>query len=325
MIKSIPEWSEQEYLMLSLPHKKSDWKPYLGEIIQAYKDFVKAASEFQKVLLIAPSKSDFVPFENIANVEFFVCDTNDTWIRDFGAIDILEDNRLKALDFTFNAWGNKFQSELDNEVNSKLFKEKFNEKLTKIDFILEGGSIDFNGEGVMLTSSNCLLNENRNSHLDKSQIEAKLKEIFGLKQIIWLENGFIKGDDTDHHIDTLARFIDKNTIAHSICEDEKDEHYIPLQKMKKELEATGFNLVELPLPKPLYYEERRLGATYANFVFVNDALIMPFYKDENDEIIRQRLAKALPKRKIIGVDARVFLRQNGSLHCSCQNRFKGLR
>ncbi|HEB7569354.1 agmatine deiminase family protein [Campylobacter coli] len=325
MIKSIPEWSEQEYLMLSLPHEKSDWKPYLGEIIQAYKEFVKATSEFQKVLLIAPNKSDFAPFENMTNVEFFICDTNDTWIRDFGAIDILEDDHLKALDFTFNAWGNKFQSELDNEVNSKLFKEKFNEKLTKIDFILEGGSIDFNGEGVMLTSSNCLLNENRNSHLDKSQIEAKLKEIFGLKQIIWLENGFIKGDDTDHHIDTLARFIDKNTIAYSICEDEEDEHYIPLQKMKKELEATGFDLVELPLPKPLYYEGRRLGATYANFVFVNDALIMPFYKDENDEIIKQRLAKALPKRKIIGVDARVFLRQNGSLHCSCQNRFKGLR
>ncbi|HIF9960341.1 TPA: agmatine deiminase family protein [Campylobacter coli] len=325
MIKSIPEWNEQEYLMLSLPHEKSDWKPYLGEIIQAYKEFVRVASEFQKVLLIAPSKSDFVPFENMANVEFFICDTNDTWIRDFGAIDILEDNRLKALDFTFNAWGNKFQSELDNEVNSKLFKEKFKEKLTKIDFILEGGSIDFNGEGVMLTSSNCLLNENRNSHLDKSQIEAKLKEIFGLKQIIWLENGFIKGDDTDHHIDTLARFIDKNTIAYSVCEDEEDEHYIPLQKMKKELEATGFNLIELPLPKPLYYEGRRLGATYANFVFVNDALIMPFYKDKNDEIIRQRLAKALPERKIVGVDARVFLRQNGSLHCSCQNRFKGLR
>ncbi|EAI5931780.1 agamatine deiminase [Campylobacter coli] len=325
MIKSIPEWNEQEYLMLSLPHEKSDWKPYLGEIIQAYKEFVRAASEFQKVLLIAPSKSDFVPFENMVNVEFFICDTNDTWIRDFGAIDILEDNRLKALDFTFNAWGNKFQSELDNEVNSKLFKEKFKEKLTKIDFILEGGSIDFNGEGVMLTSSNCLLNENRNSHLDKSQIEAKLKEIFGLKQIIWLENGFIKGDDTDHHIDTLARFIDKNTIAYSVCEDEEDEHYIPLQKMKKELEATGFNLIELPLPKPLYYEGRRLGATYANFVFVNNALIMPFYKDENDEIIRQRLAKALPERKIVGVDARVFLRQNGSLHCSCQNRFKGFR
>lgn len=325
MIKSIPEWSEQEYLMLSLPHEKSDWKPYLDEILQGYKEFIKAVSEFQKVLLIAPSQSDFIPFKNIPNVEFFLCDTNDTWIRDFGAIDILKNERLKALDFTFNAWGNKFQSELDNAVNSKLFKEKFKEELKKINLILEGGSIDFNGEGVMLTSSHCLLNENRNSHLSKTQIDEKLKEIFGLKQIIWLENGFIKGDDTDHHIDTLARFITPNTIAHCICEDEKDEHYLPLQEMKKELEKTGFNLVELPLPKPLYYENRRLGATYANFVFINNALIVPTYKDENDEIIMQRLAKVLPERKIIGIDARVFLRQNGSLHCSCQNRFKGLR
>ncbi|WP_348518974.1 agmatine deiminase family protein [Campylobacter sp. CCS1377] len=325
MIKSIPEWSEQEYLMLSLPHEKSDWKPYLDEILQGYKEFIKAVSEFQKVLLIAPKKSDFAPFENIPNVEFFVCDTNDTWIRDFGAIDILENGCLKALDFTFNAWGNKFQSQLDNAVNSKLFKEKFKEELKKIDLILEGGSIDFNGEGVMLTSSHCLLNENRNSHLNKTQIDEKLKEIFGLKQIIWLENGFIKGDDTDHHIDTLARFITPNTIAHCICEDEKDEHYLPLQEMKKELEETGFNLVELPLPKPLYYENRRLGATYANFVFINNALIVPTYNDEKDKIIIQRLSKALPNRKIIGVDARVFLRQNGSLHCSCQNRFKGPR
>lgn len=325
MIKSIPEWSEQEYLMLSLPHEKSDWKPYLDEILQGYKEFIKAVSNFQKVLLIAPSQSDFIPFKNISNVEFFLCDTNDTWIRDFGAIDILENGRLKALDFTFNAWGNKFQSQLDNAVNSKLFKEKFKEELKKIDLILEGGSIDFNGEGIMLTSSHCLLNENRNSHLNKTQIDKKLKEIFGLKQIIWLENGFIKGDDTDHHIDTLARFITPNTIAHCICEDEKDEHYLPLQEMKKELEKTGFNLIQLPLPKPLYYDGRRLGATYANFVFINNALIVPTYNDENDEIVMQRLAHVLPNCQIVGVDARVFLRQNGSLHCSCQNRFKGLR
>ncbi|ECQ6164940.1 TPA: agmatine/peptidylarginine deiminase [Campylobacter jejuni] len=325
MIKSIPEWSEQEYLMLSLPHEKSDWNSYLEEILQSYKEFVKVVSEFQKVLLIAPKQGDFENFKDIKNVEFFKCDTNDTWIRDFGAIDIVENGRLKALDFTFNAWGNKFQSELDNAVNSKLFKEKFKERLKKVDFILEGGSIDFNGEGVMLTSSHCLLNQNRNSHLNKTQIDIKLKEIFGLKQIIWLENGFIKGDDTDHHIDTLARFIDKNTIAHCICEDEEDEHYLPLQKMKEELKKTGFDLVELPIPNPLYYEGRRLGATYANFVFINNALIVPFYKDKNDEIIAKRLSKALPSHKIIGVDARVFLRQNGSLHCSCQNRFKGLR
>ena len=233
---------------------------------------------------------------------------------------VLEDEKVRALDFTFNAWGNKFQSSLDNAVNSKLFKEKFKEELQKIDFILEGGSIDFNGKDVLLTTTKCLLN--RNFHLSQSQIDERLKEIFGLKHIIWLENGLIKGDDTDCHIDTLARFINEKTIAFCVCEDEKDEHYLALKKMKKELEKTGFDLLELPLPKPLFYEGRRLGATYANFVFVNNALIVPFYADANDEKVRQRLQKILPKHKVVGVDARVFLRQNGSLHCSCQNRFK---
>lgn len=325
MIKSIAEWSEQEYLMLVLPHKNTDWKPYLSEIIEAYKEFVKTASHFQKLLLIAPNDEDFKPFKEFGNVEFFKCETNDTWIRDFGAIDVLENGRLKALDFAFNAWGGKFQSDLDNALNTKLFKEKFQTRLEKCDFILEGGSIDFNGAGTMLTSSFCLLNSNRNANLNQAKIEEKLKNYFGLERIIWLENGFIKGDDTDRHIDTLARFIDENTIAYCICEDEKDEHYTPLKAMEKELLKTNFNLIPLPIPKPLFYKGRRLGATYANFVFVNNALIVPFYKDENDEVVQKRLQAHLKNREVIGVDARVFLRQNGSLHCSCQNRFKGPR
>lgn len=325
MIKSIAEWSEQECLMLALPHKNTDWKPYLSEIIEAYKEFVKTASHFQKLLLIAPNDEDFTPFKEFGNVEFFKCETNDTWIRDFGAIDVLENGRLKALDFIFNAWGGKFQSDLDNALNTKLFKEKFQTRLEKCDFILEGGSIDFNGAGTMLTSSFCLLNSNRNVNLNQTKIEEKLKNYFGLERIIWLENGFIKGDDTDRHIDTLARFIDENTIAYCICEDEKDEHYTSLKAMEKELLKTNFNLIPLPIPKPLFYEDRRLGATYANFVFVNNALIVPFYKDENDEVVQKRLQAHLKNREVIGVDARVFLRQNGSLHCSCQNRFKGPR
>ncbi|TKX28726.1 agamatine deiminase [Campylobacter sp. MIT 12-5580] len=325
MIKTLAEWSKQELLMLALPHEKTDWKPYLDEILQGYKDFIKAVSAYQKVLLIAPNEADFKPFKDFQNVEFFQCDTNDTWIRDYGAIDICENERLMSLDFSFNAWGNKFQSQLDNEVNSKLFKQHFKSELRTIDLILEGGSIDFNGQGVMLTTKTCLLNENRNSHLNQGELEAKLKQIFNLKTIIWLENGFIKGDDTDSHIDTLARFIDEETIAHCICEDEEDEHFLPLLKMKEELQKTGFKLVELPLPKPLYYEGRRLGASYANFVFINEALILPSYADEKDELIKERLQKALPQRKIISLDARVFLRQNGSLHCACQNRFLGQR
>ncbi|EAK6286275.1 agamatine deiminase [Campylobacter lari] len=325
MRKSIAEWQKQELLLLSLPHENSDWKPYLEEILQSYEEFVKAVANFQKVLLIAPSEKDFQRFKHIKNVDFFKCDTNDTWIRDFGAIDVCEDDKLIGLDFTFNAWGDKFQSTLDNAVNSKLFAQKLNGKLEKIDFILEGGSIDFNGQGVMLTTSACLLNENRNSHLNKEQIEAKLKEIFGLNQIIWLNHGYIKGDDTDHHIDTLARFINEETIAYCVCKDENDEHYAPLKAMEEELKKTRFDLLELPLPKPLCFEGKRLGATYANFVFVNGGLIVPTYNDENDALVLENLQKTCKDRKVVGVDARVFLRENGSLHCSCQNRYEGQR
>ncbi|MCV3422721.1 agmatine deiminase family protein [Campylobacter lari] len=325
MRKSIAEWEKQELLLLSLPHENSDWKPYLEEILQSYEEFVKAVANFQKVLLIAPSEKDFQRFKHIENVDFFKCDTNDTWIRDFGAIDVCEDDKLIGLDFTFNAWGDKFQSTLDNAVNSKLFAQKLPGKLDKIDFILEGGSIDFNGQGIMLTTSACLLNENRNSHLNKEQIEARLKEIFGLNQIIWLNHGYIKGDDTDHHIDTLARFINEETIAYCVCKDENDEHYKPLKAMEEELKKTGFDLLELPLPKPLYFKGKRLGATYANFVFVNGGLIVPTYNDKNDALVLENLQKACKDRKVVGVDARVFLRQNGSLHCSCQNRYEGQR
>lgn len=324
MIKSIAEWSEQEYLLLALPHKNTDWKIYLDEILTSYHDFVKAVIPFQKVLLIAPNDDDFSPFKDYQNVEFFKCDTNDTWIRDYGAIDIFKNDKLQALNFTFNAWGNKYESSLDNEVNEKLFSLKFKENLQNLDFILEGGSIDFNGKGVMLTTTTCLLNDNRNK-LSKEILDKKLKEIFGLKDIIWLENGFIKGDDTDSHVDTLARFIDENTIAYSICEDKNDENYECLKAMEKELLKINFNLLPLPLPKPIYYKEKRLGATYANFVFVNNALIVPVYDDKNDELVMQNLQKALPTKKIIPVNAKVFIRENGSLHCSCQNRYKGKR
>lgn len=324
MIRAIAEWEEQELLMFALPHQNTDWKPYLDEIINSYKEFVKAVSEYEKVLLIAPNEEDFIPFKEFKNIEFFKALTNDTWIRDFGAIDLFKDDRLVSLDFIFNAWGDKYQSQLDNAVNSRLFEEHFKGELLQIPLILEGGSIDCNGKGVMLTTTNCLLNDNRNG-LVKAQLETKLKEIFNLKHIIWLENGFIKGDDTDSHIDTLARFVGDDTIAYCVCEDEKDEHFLPLRRMRGELEKTGFKLVPLPLPKPIFYEGKRLGATYANFVFINDALIVPSYNDDSDELVCKRLGDILKDRKIIKVDARVFLRQNGSLHCACQNRFKGKR
>lgn len=324
MIKTIAEWSEQEYLILALPHENTDWKAYLDEIKHSYIELVKIVSKYQKVLLIAPNESDFKPFKDMKNVEFFICETNDTWIRDYGAIDILKDGKLSSLNFIFNAWGDKFQSKLDNEVNEKLFKAKFKTRLENIDLILEGGSVEFNGQGIMLTTTKCLLNDNRNK-LSKEFLDKKLKELFNLNKIIWLENGFIRGDDTDSHIDTLARFIDENTVAISSCTDEQDEHYAELLAMKKELLKEDFKLLELPLPSAKFYEGKKLAATYANFIFINNALIVPTYNDKNDELVLQKLQKALPDKDVIGLDALVFVRQNGSLHCSCQNRFKGQR
>lgn len=325
MKRAIAEWEKHECLMLSIPHEKTDWKPYLSDILAAYVKFANAVSKFEPLLFIAPNERDFAPFSQIKNARFFKCETNDTWIRDYGAIELCEDFKIKSLDFDFNAWGNKFQSSLDNSVNSRLFEGFFKTKLEKIDLILEGGSIDFNGTGTMLTTSKCLLNANRNANLSKNDLETRLKEIFNLSNIVWLDNGAIIGDDTDAHIDTLARFIDANTIAYSICEDEKDPHFTSLKAMEKELQSTDFRLLPLPLPKAKFYANRRLGATYANFVFVNDALIVPGYDDENDERVLEALKRALPKREIVQIPALAFLRQNGSLHCACMQRFLGER
>jgi agmatine/peptidylarginine deiminase len=323
-IRAFGEWENQELLMLSIPHSNSDWAEYLDEILDSYEELVRAVSKYQKVLLIAPNQSDFDRFKKFDNCEFLQIDTDDTWIRDYGAIDVEKDSEIISYDFKFNAWGGKFSSSKDDLVNKKLF-EHFGTKLTEINLILEGGSIDFNGDGVMLTTTECLLNDNRN-RLSKDELEARLKDLFGLRKIVWLNHGFIKGDDTDSHVDTLARFIAPNKVAYAACLDENDEHYKELNLMKKELENTGFELVALPLPKPVFYNGKRLGATYCNFIFINGAVIVPTYGDkEADDYALNTLKDAIPNREIIGVDSRVFIRQNGSLHCSSQNRYKRIK
>lgn len=323
-IRAFGEWENQELLMLSIPHSNSDWAEYLDEILDSYEELVRAVSKYQKVLLIAPNQSDFDRFKKFDNCEFLQIDTDDTWIRDYGAIDVEKDSEVISYDFKFNAWGGKFSSSKDDVVNKKLF-EHFGTKLTEINLILEGGSIDFNGDGVMLTTTECLLNDNRN-RLSKDELEARLKDLFGLRKIVWLNHGFIKGDDTDSHVDTLARFIAPNKVAYAACLDENDEHYKELNLMKKELENAGFELVALPLPKPVFYNGKRLGATYCNFIFINGAVIVPTYGDkEADDYALNTLKDAIPNREIIGVDSRVFIRQNGSLHCSSQNRYKRIK
>lgn len=324
MNKSIAQWQAQENIFFALPDINTDWAPYLEDILDSYEDLVSKVCKFEKVILISSEAQSFERFKKYENVEFMQIPINDTWIRDFGPIDFIKDDKIASYNFKFNAWGGKFEANLDNAVNEQIFKNLKGD-LIDINLELEGGSIDFNGQGVMLTTSECLLNANRGSR-DKNFLDKVLKKLFGLEEIIWLDHGFILGDDTDSHIDTLARFVNENTIVYMVCDDESDIHYSELKSMEEELRKTKFNLVPLYLPKAIFYDGKRLGATYCNFIFINNALIMPIYgDDEADKKAIETMKNLVKDREIIPVRAEVFLRQNGSLHCSSQIRYAGKR
>jgi len=319
------EWERQEYIMLTYPHENSDWNCCLKEIKKSYKEIIKAISKYEKCLIIcnkiSSAKSELSDIIN-DNILFIEINTNDTWIRDYGAIDVFKKNEIISYDFTFNGWGNKFEAKLDNLVNNVLYKKRiFSNKLIKKEFILEGGSIETNGKGVLLTTSKCLLNSNRNLLLSKNKIETKLKHFFGCKTIIWLENGYLSGDDTDSHIDTLARFLNENTIAYVKCFDEKDEHFFELNQMEKELEKTNFHLIPLPLPHPIYKDKKRLPATYLNFLFINGAILLPIYNDIYDKEVITFFENFYTNIDIIPIDSTALIREHGSIHCATMHRF----
>lgn len=327
MIRLPAEWEEQESILLTLPNPKSDWRYCLKKIHEAYINLIQPIAAFQKCIVLT---HDISYAKNILpthpNIECVQVETNDTWIRDFGALDFEDDKVLKSYDFTFNGWGGKYDGFLDNTATQKLYQQGVLQgDLLKKDFVLEGGSIDSNGKGTLLTTSACIFNPNRNPHFSQKKIEHKLIKYFGLQRLIVLHKGSILGDDTDSHIDTLARFINTDTIAYATCKDKNDPHFEPLKQMERELQKTKLNLLALPIPQPIHYKQRRLPATYINFIFINGGLIVPTYNDKNDKIALEKLQNALPSLKVVGVDARVFIRENGSLHCASINRFKGQR
>lgn len=237
------------------------------------------------------------------------------------------------LDFTFNGWGLKFASNFDNQVTRRLYQEKAFGKvpLKTVGMVLEGGSIECDGKDTILTTKECLLSPNRNPHLSREKIGKRLKKLLGAKRIFWLDNGYLAGDDTDSHIDTLARFCPNDTIVYISCNNKKDEHYKALFKMKRELEKLRtsdnkpYRLLPLPFPKAYYDSEKnRLPATYANFLVINGAVLMPAYEDEeNDRQAKEVLKQAFPGREIIGINCLPLILQNGSLHCLTMQVPKG--
>jgi len=321
------EWERQQCVLMSFPHEETDWNS--GDLHEALSPFIRIAQAVaygQAVYIICKNKTQIASmFCSTHNMTFIEIPTNDTWIRDYGYISIKEDGEKKLLDFTFDGWGGKFEASLDNSVNSTLHQKGYMgiTPLESIDLVLEGGSIESDGEGTILTTSACLCNPNRNGGLDKKAVEAKLKTYLGTQRVLWLDYGYLTGDDTDSHIDTLARFVNKETIVYVKCDNREDEHYEALQKMEKQLqtfttvEGKPYTLVPLPMTDAIYYDnKKRLPATYANFLICNDALVYPTYSDKHDKIAHELFSDLFPEKEIIPINCLKLIEQGGSLHCS---------
>ncbi len=315
--------------MLTWPHKNSDWVDMLDEVEHCFTLIAKEISKNEKVLIVCADKNSVASKLKDSNTENLILvqlDSNDTWARDHGAITVFENGKPVLYDFQFNGWGLKFPAYLDNQLtpklyNANLFKEGVGYENRK-NFVFEGGSFETDGMGTILTTENCLLSINRNQRMSKSEIENYLFETFDIQRILWFSSGYLAGDDTDSHIDTLARFCNEKTIAYVKCDDPSDEHFQQLQQMEEEiksftrLDGSPYNLIELPMAN--YVEDQsgnRLPATYANFLILNDKVLIPYYKTDKDEIAKNILQSSFPDREVIGIDCSALIKQHGSLHC----------
>ncbi|MDR3327349.1 MAG: agmatine deiminase family protein [Prevotellaceae bacterium] len=321
------EWAEQEFVQITFPHHQTDWSEMLDEACLCFAQIIENIACRQNVLVVCADifeAKKYIANCNEKNIQFAEIPSNDTWARDHAAITIFENSRPTLLDFTFNGWGLKFAANLDNLITEKLYKKgcfpkNFNYKECR-NFVFEGGSIESDGQGTIMTTEKCLLSDNRN-YLTKREIEDKFKEYFGAKRVLWLKNGYIAGDDTDSHIDTLVRFSDCNTIIYVKCEDEKDEHFAELKAMEKELQvlktdmALPYRLIALPMADAVYENGERLPATYANFLIINEAVLLPTYNSPKDEIAAKCMQTAFPTRQIIKINCLPLIKQHGSLHC----------
>ena len=330
------EWERQSGVQLTWPHADTAWYE-LEKVHECYVRVAEAILRYEDLLIvtrdieeckgeIAAACERTGAVVAVDRIKFQECPLNDTWARDHSGISVYGTHGEKYLyDFVFNGWGLKFGSDLDNQITKTIYMNgAFAEDVVGVDmrpYVLEGGSIDSDGQGTMLTTTECLCSLNRNEYLSQEEIEEELSGAFGLDRILWLDHGAIIGDDTDSHVDTLARFCDPHTIAYVQCEDKEDEHYENLHAMEEQLktfrtkDGEPYRLVPLPLPDALYLDDYRLPASYANFLIINGAVLVPGGDSPKDEIARQRLQEVFPDRKVEVIDCRALLSGHGSLHC----------
>ena len=358
------EWEPQSGVQLTWPHAQTDWAPMLQEITATYEEMAREIAKREPLIIVAPAQPTMV------NCQWAMINSNDTWARDHGFITLVptspithHPSPIKLLDFQFNGWGCKFPAELDNAINRHLYNEGRvqGEYADCLDFVLEGGSIESDGQGTIFTTTGCLMAPHRNQPLTQAQIEEELKRRLGAERIVWINHGQLVGDDTDGHIDTLVRICPNDTLLYMGCDDPEDEQYLELHLMEEELrqlrtlDGRPYRLLKLPMPRPIFevrgtrYEVReyqgtaicsaeeaealtshlvprtsyleRLPATYANFLIINGAVLVPTYAQPDlDEEACRVIAEAFPDREIVPIDSRSIIRQHGSIHC-CTMQF----
>lgn len=327
-----PEWSPQSAVMLTWPHAHGDWREHLSRVEPVFVQIARVISRHEQLVIAAHDAAHLQHAHGVLRasgadmrrIHLFQAPSNDTWARDHGPITALRGGKPCLLDFTFNGWGGKFEAGLDNQITQRLHELGAFGKtpLETIPFVLEGGSIEVDGAGALLTTSRCLLAPTRNPGVSRQEIETRLKEWLGVERVLWLEHGHLAGDDTDSHVDTLARFCNADTICYVACDDSHDEHYAELKLMQQELkqlhksDGTPYQLVPLPWPRAKYGDDgRRLPATYANFLIINRAVLVPTYDDPSDNLALERIRQCFPERDVIGIPCSPLILQHGSLHC----------
>ena len=328
------EFAKHDATWLSWPHKEASWPGKIKTIYPVYARFIKHLAEGEQVninVLDDVMKQEALRYlteanANLSRVKFFIHPTNDAWCRDHGPAFLINPNaehKKLIVDWGYNAWGGKYPPfDLDDNIPT-LIAQQYKIPVVYPGIVMEGGSVDFNGRGTVLTTTSCLLNTNRNPHLNQSQIEQYLHDYYGVENILWLGDGII-GDDTDGHIDDLTRFVNETTVVTVIEEDKKDENYSILQEnlttlKKLRLEnSKPLDIVELPMPAPVIYDDMRLPASYANFYISNNAVIVPTFQDKNDERALQILQDCFKDRNVIGLDSVDIIWGLGSFHCLSQ-------
>ncbi|MGQ4583556.1 agmatine deiminase family protein [Lysobacter sp. F60174L2] len=323
------EWEPQSAILIAWPHADTDWADRLGEVEETYIALVAAITRFQPVL-VCVADDDVQAYArarlssariDMDRVRFIEVEYDDTWLRDSGPITLRGNDGFRLLDFRFTGWGGKFEAGRDDRLVEALddLKTFDNNDRQAIDFALEGGAIETDGAGTLLTTWKCL--HERHPTVSREALDDRLAGWLQQDRVLWLDHGYLEGDDTDAHVDTLARFAAPDAIVYQACDDPADSHYAELQAMAAELaslrtrDGRPYRLFPLPWPQPVIDQDRRLAASYANFLIINGAVLMPAYGDPADHEAVAVLAKAFPDREIVPVPCRPLIWQNGSLHC----------